>query len=339
MSERQRVEATPRRLSECGDTVVERAPASRSHHAFPWQVQFGLLALIWGSSFLLIKYGLVVMSPLQLAGLRIVSGAAVLLMLAALRRTRWPREVSTWLHLAVTGLFLCTIPWTLFALAEQRISSALAGIGNASTPVFTVVLSMLFLRSDRVTARKLIAVVVGLIGVVVILQPWHAVGRPDPVGFAMVLGASSCYAIGWVYNRRYLGGRDLGGLAQPTVQLLLASAQMVVLYAVFSGLGLAPPVHQLGGTGHERLVGVPAILVLGIVGSGIATLLHYNVIRAAGPIIGTMVTYVIPVVAVLLGVVLLGERLQWPQLVGALLVMLAALVTQSWFLGRRKVAR
>lgn len=96
----------------------------------PWQLQFGLLALIWGSSFLLIKYGLVVMSPLQLAGLRILSGAAVLLVLAALRRTNWPREVSTWLHLAVTGLFLCTIPWTLFALAEVRVSSALAGIGT-----------------------------------------------------------------------------------------------------------------------------------------------------------------------------------------------------------------
>lgn len=200
--------------------------------------------------------------------------------------------------------------------------------------MFTVVLSMLFLRSDRVTARKLIAVVVGLVGVVVILQPWHAVGRPDPIGFGMVLGASACYAIGWVYNRRFVGGRDLGGLAQPTMQLLLASVQVVVGYAVVSGLGLAPPAYQLAGTGHEQLVGVLAVLALGVVGSGIATLLHYNVIRAAGPIIGTMVTYVIPVVAVLLGVLLLGERLQWPQLLGAALVMLPALVTQSWFLRR-----
>lgn len=314
--------------------VATRPPAGK----LGWQFQFVVLSLIWGSSFLLIKYGLVVLAPLQVSGLRIVSGAAVLLLLALLGRTKWPREVSTWLHLAVTALFLCTIPYTLFALAETRISSALAGIGNASTPVFTVVLSMFFLPTDRVTARKLTAVVVGLIGVLVILQPWHALGRPDPAGFAMVLGASSCYAIGWVYNRRFIGSRDLGGLAQPTVQLLLASVQVVIGYAVASGLGLVPPAYRLIGDSHERLLGVLSILALGVIGTGVATLLHYNVIRAAGPIIGTMVTYVIPLVAVVLGVLLLGERLQWPQLLGAALVILAALVTQPWF-GRRRRRR
>ncbi|OYO22698.1 hypothetical protein CGZ93_07570 [Enemella dayhoffiae] len=202
--------------------------------------------------------------------------------------------------------------------------------------MFTVVLSMLFLPSDRPTVRKVTAVVVGLIGVLVILQPWHALGRPDPIGFAMVLGASSCYGIGWVWNRRFIGGRDLGGLAQPTVQLLLATVQIAIGYAIAHAFGAVPPVLALGGNGHQRALGVGSVLVLGVLGTGIATLLHYNVVRAAGPTIGTMVTYVIPVVAVGLGVLLLGERVQWPQLIGAALVIFAALVTQPWFLRARR---
>lgn len=295
-----------------------------------WQAQFVLLALIWGSSFLLMKLGLVVMTPFQVASLRILCGAAVLVVLALATRTRWPRQWSAYAHLAVAGFLLCSLPWTLFALAETRISSALTGIGNAATPIGTLVLSLLFLPSDRPTGRKVAAVVLGLVGVVVILQPWQGVGRPDPVGFGMVLLASLCYGAGWVWNRRFLGDRDLGGFAQPTIQLVLAAGQMVLAYAVAYGAGWVAAPGALTGTGHQRWVGVLSVMVLGVVGSGLAIWLQYDVVRAAGPTMGTMVTYVIPVVAVALAVVFLGERLTWPQVVGAVLVIGAALLPQPW---------
>lgn len=296
----------------------------------PWQAQFVLLALIWGSSFLLIKVGLLALVPLQVSGLRIVSGAVFLLVLALATRTRWPRELSTYAHLAVTGFLLSALPWTLFALSETRISSALAGIGNAVTPVGTMVLSLLFLPSDRPTARKVVAVGIGLVGVVTIVQPWRASGRPDLLGFGMVLLASLSYGAGWVWNRRFVGHRDLGGFAQPALQLVMASVEMAVAYAVAYAIGQAPTPTALTGTAPQRAWAVAAVLVLGLVGSGLAIWLQYNIVRAAGPTIGTMVTYVIPVVAVALGVAFLGERLSWPQVVGAGLVIAAALVTQPW---------
>lgn len=295
-----------------------------------WQAQFVLLSLVWGSSFLLMKVGLLALDPLQIATLRMVSGALVLAALAPLLRTRWPGEATTYAHMFVTAAILCSVPYTLFALAGQRVASAISGIGNASTPLWTAVFSVLFLPAERLTGRKVLALGLGLVGVLTILQPWRAVGRPDPVGFAMVLAASACYGAGWVYNRRFVGGRDLGGLAQPTIQLVLASVQMLAAYAVAYAAGWVPAPLSMTGTPGQRWTGLAAVLALGLLGTGVATWLHYDVIRAAGPIVGTMVTYVIPVVAVILGVAFLGERLTLLQLAGAVLVIASAVVTQSW---------
>src|SRR5512141_2295352 len=107
----------------------------------PWQIKFTALAFIWGSSFLLMKVGLRSLAPLQISGLRILSGAAVLLLLLTAARGRLPRDRRIWGHLMVTGFFLGSLPFSLFALGEERVSSALAGIGNSITPIATVLFS------------------------------------------------------------------------------------------------------------------------------------------------------------------------------------------------------
>ena len=104
----------------------------------PWQAKYLALVFIWGSSFLLMKVGLESLSAVQIAALRLVTGAATILGLLFLRGGSLPRERWVWGHLVVTGLLLGTIPFTLFALSETRVSSALAGIGNATTPIATV---------------------------------------------------------------------------------------------------------------------------------------------------------------------------------------------------------
>ena len=103
----------------------------------PWQARFLLLALIWGSSFLLMKFGLRGFTPVQIAALRIFSGAATVLVLLRLTGGRLPRGVRTWAHLGVGGIFLTALPFTFFALSETRVSSALAGIGNSFTSIAT----------------------------------------------------------------------------------------------------------------------------------------------------------------------------------------------------------
>ncbi len=298
----------------------------------PWQAKFTALAFIWGSSFLLMKVGLRSLAPLQISGLRILSGAAVLMVLLMASRGGLPRDRATWGHLMVTGFFLGSLPFSLFALGEERISSALAGIGNSITPIATVLLSLVLLPADKIGARKIIGVLIGFVGVLVIMQPWQAQGRPDLLGFAMTLVAGMSYGVGWIYTKRFLGKADFGGLTLPTAQMLVSAGQMLIAVPIWwltqrSRLGLRAPWSLHANTsGGSVLWPVLAVLVLGIVGTGIAMSFQYDVVRAAGPTVGTSVTYLIPVVSVALGVLVLGERLQWPQFAGAAVVLGAAVL-------------
>ncbi len=295
----------------------------------PWQVKFGALALIWGASFLLMKVGLESLQPLQVATLRILSGAATILSLAWVSGVRLPRQRRVWLHLVVSGFFLCSLPFTLFPLGEERVTSALAGIGNATTPLATVIVGLALIPADRLSARKLAAVLLGFMGVLVIMQPWASLGRPDLLGFGMTLVAGASYGVGWTYLKRFLGPGDVGGLSLPAAQLSVSSVQMLVLVTgwwLFHRDTLAAPWSTVPGSGPAHWP-VLAVLVLGIVGTGIALSLQFDVMRAVGPTVGATVTYVIPVVAVVLGIVFLHERLQWPQVVGAAIVLTAAVVT------------
>lgn len=296
----------------------------------PWQAKFVGLALIWGSSFLLMKYGLRALEPVQIAGMRIASGAAILLVLLRVTRGRLPRGGRTWLHLFVAAVFLTSVPFTLFALGETRVSSALAGIGNSITPVSMVIFGLLLLPTERPTRTKLLAVVLGFVGVLVISEPWNTVGRPDPVGFGIVLAAGACYGFGWPYIRRTLAHADLGGLSQPAALLVCGTVQMVVVELAWwllhrGEMRLPWSVHP-DVTSHDAWVALGATLVLGVVGTGLAYMLQFDVVRDAGTVVSSTVTYLIPVVSVVLGVLVLGEHLGVFQLLGFVLVLTAALI-------------
>jgi len=307
-------------------------PSAMKATRVPWQLKFTALAFIWGSSFLLMKVGLRSLAPLQISGLRILSGAAVLLLLLTASRGRLPRDRRTWGHLMVTGFFLGALPFSLFALGEERVSSALAGIGNSITPIATVLFSLLLLRADRIAPRKIVGVLIGFVGVLVIMQPWQSQGRPDLLGFGITLIAGTSYGLGWAYTKRFLVKADFGGLTLPTAQMLASAGQMLVALMIWwltqrTHLSLAAPwsVHA-NTSGGSALWPAFAVLVLGVLGTGIAMSFQYDVVRAAGPTVGASVTYLIPVVSVALGVLVLGERLQWPQFAGAAVVLGAAVL-------------
>ncbi|WP_228386421.1 DMT family transporter [Ornithinicoccus halotolerans] len=294
----------------------------------PWQLKFLTLALVWGSSYLLMKVGLAAMSGVQVATLRVACGATVLLVLLRLAGGRLPRGGRTWAHLVVSGTLLCSLPWTLFAVGEERVTSAVAGIANAATPIATVLCTMAFLRAEPVGRRRVTGVLIGFVGVLLILQPWSLERGPDPVGFAMVLAASASYGVGWTYVRRFLVGVDAGGLSLPTAQVTVALVQMPLVLLLWWLAGaretLAAPwsLHTPAGA----LVPVLAVVALGVVGTGLAQSMQFDVVRAAGPTVATSVTYLIPVVSVLLGTVVLGERLGPLVLAGAAVVLGASLL-------------
>ncbi|QIM22938.1 EamA family transporter [Phycicoccus sp. HDW14] len=249
---------------------------------------------------------------------------------AARRRGgRLPNGSRTWGHLLVCGFFLATLPFTLFALSETRIASALAGIGNAATPIATVLATIAILPGARVTGRRLVAVGVGFVGVVTIMQPWTTTEGPDLVGFSMALAGGASYGLGWTYNRRFLAGADLGGLAMPTATLLTGLGLMVPVtigWAATTPQGLSAITAYRPATDVPGWLPLACVLALGVVGTGFAYVLQFDVVRGAGPVVGSTITYLIPVVSVLLGVLVLGERLGTWQVVGFAVVLAAAWV-------------
>ncbi|MGP3751048.1 DMT family transporter [Streptomyces sp. IBSNAI001] len=293
------------------------APPTR-RPALDWRVRFAALSLIWGFSFLLIKVGTDGYAPFQVTFGRLLSGTAVLAVAMAVRRDRLPRSGRTWGHLFVAAFFLNALPFSLFAYAELTIPSTLAGICNATSPLWGMALSLVALSEDRPTRRRVAGLGLGFIGVLTVLGAWQGFSGLDVTGTTMALLASLSYPVGWIYVRRTLAGTGPSTLALTGSQLLLGTVQLAVVLPVFTSV-----------PAHVPLLPTLAVVALGALGTGLAVLLQYGLVQEVGPTTAQMVTYFIPVIATAAGVTLLGEELSWNTPVGALVVLAGAALTQS----------
>ena len=172
--------------------------------SIPWPARFVALAAIWGLSFVFIKVAVESFAPLQVAALRLAFGAATLLTIIALTGDHLPRGRRTWLHLAFGAIFMNVAPFALFAYGEQRVSSLLAGIWNATTPLWALPVIIVLLPLERVTPQRIAGLVVGFAGVLVVLGAWNGLGEHEVIGDLMCLGAAACYGVGFPYARRFL---------------------------------------------------------------------------------------------------------------------------------------
>ncbi|MFJ9682234.1 DMT family transporter [Streptomyces sp. NPDC101194] len=292
------------------------APATRPR--LDWRIRFGALSLIWGFSFLLIKVGTEGYAPFQVTLGRLLSGTAVLAVAMVVRRERLPRGARTWGHLAVAAFLLNALPFSLFAYAELSIPSTLAGICNATSPLWGMALSLVALSEDRPTRRRVAGLGLGFLGVLTVLGAWQGFSGLDIRGTAMALLASLSYPIGWIYVRRTLAGSGSSTLSLTGGQLLLGTVQIALVTPVFtSAPNSFPPLPTL------------AVVALGALGTGFAVLVQYGLVAEVGPTTAQMVTYFIPVIATTAGIVVLGEQLSWNTPVGALVVLAGAALTQS----------
>ncbi|MFK0150210.1 DMT family transporter [Streptomyces griseus] len=293
------------------------APAAR-RPALDWRIRFAGLSLIWGFSFLLIKVGTEGYAPFQVTFGRLLAGTAVLVAAMAMRRERLPRSARTWGHLTVAALLLNALPFSLFSYAELTIPSTLAGICNATSPLWGMALSVIALSEDRPTRRRVAGLGVGFLGVLTVLGAWQGFSGLDLPGTGMALLASFCYPAGWIYVRRTLAGTGASTLALTGSQLFLGTLQLAVVTPVFTSAPTSFP-----------LLPTLSVLALGGLGTGLAVLLQYGLVQEVGPTTAQMVTYFIPVIATAAGVALLGEQLAWNTPVGALIVLVGAALTQS----------
>lgn len=264
---------------------------------------------------------------MQVAFGRLTLGALTLVMITLVTRTALPRRAVAWGHLAVLAALLNAIPFTLFAIGQQTVSSSLAGIINAATPLATLLVILAAFPEERPTRGRILGLLVGFFGILVVLGVWTGMAGGQRSGVLACLGAIACYGLAFPYARRHLGQAPEGPIALATGQVSLAAVMLV-------------PVLFLTGAQPPGLITVNvalAMFALGAVSSGVAYIWNFQIVSRAGATTASSVTYLTPVVAALVGVAFLGEKLTWNQPVGALIVLTGVAISQGHLTPRHKV--
>jgi drug/metabolite transporter (DMT)-like permease len=275
------------------------------------------LALLWGSGFLWIKLALRGFNPVQIVFARLLLGFVVLAPLALARSSRFPRDRRLWGHLFVAALLANAVPYVLFGVAEQTIGSNVAGVLNATTPLWTLLLAFLVGVDRSVSWAKAAGFALGFLGVVVIFSPWGSANEIASWGGLACLAAAVCYGISYVYMGRHLASRGISPIMLSASQL---GAATVLLALAMPVAGLEPPTW--------RWDAVVSLLVLGVLGTGAAYVLNYRIIADEGATAASVVGYLLPLVAVGLGWLVVDEAVTPAILSGVALVLVGVVLTR-----------
>jgi drug/metabolite transporter (DMT)-like permease len=287
------------------------------------------LAALWGPSFLFIKVAVEEIPPLTLVLGRVAVGAAFLLIVLLSQGRRLPTDRRLWRHLAVVAMLHNALPWVLLSWGEQYIDSALASILNGTTPLFTIILAHFLVAGDRMTVPKMLGVLLGFAGLVLLILPSLSGGaQASTWGLLAVTAAAAVYGVAMIYSRNHL--RGLPPLVAPASQLLLATGYM---------LPVALLVDRPWTLDRPSTVALGSLFLLGILGTGLAFIVYYRLLETANPTYISMVTYVIPIFGVILGVLVLGEQLTWYALAGFALILLGVMVVNGLFANHLPVWR
>lgn len=275
-----------------------------------------ILSVIWGSSFILIKRGLIGLNPLQVGSLRIVSAGLFLLIIGFRTLPKIPQH--QWKYIAITSLFGTFIPAFLFSIAQTQISSSVSSILNSLTPLNTLVLGVLLfgLNFER---KQILGVVIGLIGSSILILNGAAIHPEQNYYYAiLIIIASICYATNVNLIKKYLS--DLSPLT-------ITTGNFTVM--------LIPALIILFSTGFLEIINTEKaqnsvffIIILGVIGTGIANIIFFKLIQISSPVFATSVTYLIPVVAFFWGL-LDNESLTLTQFFGAFVILVGVYLSSK----------
>ena len=283
-----------------------------------WIGLFIALGVVWGCSFVFIKLGLEFLTPIGVAFGRVSLGALTLVFWAKFKKIELPTDKNIWLHLWVVSLLLNVIPGVLFAVAETEVTSILAGIINAVTPLMTLLAIMIVFREEQPKNYQVLGLLLGFVGVLTVLGVWQGLGN-NPIGAVLaLLIAVACYGFSFPYSRKFVLPKKLQPEALAAVQVTMGALTLLPFYLID---GIAKDEYRLGP--------VLAMVALGVFGSGFAYIWNFKIMQAAGSAIASTVTYVTPVVAVIVGIIFLGEKISWYEPLGAIIVLLGAAIGQQ----------
>lgn len=282
-------------------------------------INFILLGLIWGSSFMWIKIALMEVSPFTLVTFRVFFGVLGLLAVFFWRRPALPPKkfINTFV---ILGFFSVALPFALISWSEQHITSAMASILNSTVPLFTIIIATMFTSDDKMTPAKIIGLVFGFIGVVVLLSDkLKSTVNIQLMGHITMLIAAIAYAAGAVIARRATVGltSDIQSLGQQMMAWLLITPVAVIVERPFT-------------FPHQPITWF-ALAWLGLLGTALATMLYFSLIHSVGPTRTMLVSYIFPVVGVLLGIIFMNEPANWRIFIGSVLVISGVAIVNSKF--------
>ena len=280
-----------------------------------------LLGTIWGASFLFIKLAVADIPPFTLAFVRVVLAAVALIVVIRLRGMRMPAFGPIWAVYLLMGLLNGAVPYSLISAGETVIDSGLAAILNATMPIFALILAH-FWTDERLTWRRSLGILSGLAGVVVLVGADALSGLGAHFWAQMaVVGASFSYALGAIAGRRFL--KDYPPIVSSAGQFVGGAVILAPLSLVFDRpWTLSPSAAAIG-----------SLLTLALLGTAVAYMLYYFLIRHAGVTYTSLVTFLLPVSGVLWGMFLLGEKLPWRALLALVLILAGIWLTS----GRRAI--
>ncbi|MET4388436.1 drug/metabolite transporter (DMT)-like permease [Bradyrhizobium sp. F1.4.3] len=270
-----------------------------------------LLSLIWGSSFTLIKVAVATIPPFTMVAARVAIAAILLILIAAAQGHSLPHQRSVWAAFLVQGLLQSALPFTLISWGEMHIASGLAGVLNATPPMFVLVIAMLTGRGRRtISSQKIAGVGLGLAGVVVTIgvDAISAIGTVAPLAQAAVLGASLCYAVAPIWGQRF---SDFPAIVTAAGAMSCAAILMVPAAIVVEQPWTLAPTPQA----------ITAVFGLAVVCTALAMVIYFRLIRTLGPLGTTSGSYLRAGFAVALGIAWLGEDFAWSILAGMALIV------------------
>ncbi|WP_281640272.1 DMT family transporter [Aurantimicrobium minutum] len=278
--------------------------------------KFVALALLWGSSFFFIKIALDTLSWGQVAWARVVAGGIFMLVFWLISREKLPKDIKLWGHITVAGIIGIGIPFIFFPWAEQYITSAVATIYNGLTPIMTAIIAVYVLRVENFNRNQAVGVLVGLAGLVVVIAPWTITDLGGSFwGQIAALSAAVMYGFSGTYLKKYVFPSGVSAKAISIIEVG-AAALFILLLTPFLATGTVTIDWST----------VIAISIIGFGGTGLAYLWFNDVLESWGPTRASSVTYVMPIVGIMLGVVFLGETLHWYEPVGGAIVIAGVLI-------------
>ena len=277
---------------------------TRPWEKFPEYALLGLLALLWGSSYLFIKVAVAEIPPITLMAARVLIAALLLRSVMAFGRQSLPREWPVWKMLFIQSFFNSIGAWTLLAWGQQYVGAGLASVLNSTSPIFVFLITFAISRHESINLTKLFGVLLGLSGVVVLVGPAALTGLGEQlIAQLACLGGAVLYACAAIYGKRF---HSVGALSTATGTMICASVVLIPLAVITEQPWTLRPSHDA----------IEATFILAVLCTGLALLLYFRLVRTLGSLGVASQAYLRAGVGVILGIVFLGETITAPMVAG-----------------------